>query len=201
MDVVQSGPITRRGLLENATTALALALVGNIGLANGASAEPNPIQKENAHEGSTDWQLTRTRVDKVDGCRCRDIEGYCSKQSVVAGERLQIMVSTQPASKYQIEIFRTGYYGGRGARLIRGSRPHHLRRHKPSARGLSKSPSTGGIRPIGDRHESRPPSMAACPRHPLTHMPTPRTSTGQAGVCIISWRCARPPTSMLGLRD
>jgi hypothetical protein len=119
MDVVQSGPITRRGLLKSATTALVLALVGNIGLANGASAEPNPIQKENAHEGTTDWQLTRTRVDKADGCRCRDIEGYCSKQSVAAGERIQIMVSTQPGSKYQIEIFRTGYYGGRGARLVK----------------------------------------------------------------------------------
>ena len=46
------------------------------------------------------------------------IEGYCSKQSVAAGEKLQIMVSTQPAAKFQIEIFRTGYYGGRGARLM-----------------------------------------------------------------------------------
>ena len=67
MDVVQSGPITRRGLLKSVTTASALALVGNIGLANGASAEPNPIQKENARKGATDWQLTRTRVDKADG--------------------------------------------------------------------------------------------------------------------------------------
>ena len=28
------------------------------------------------------------------------------------------MVSTDPPQKFQIEIFRTGYYGGRGARLM-----------------------------------------------------------------------------------
>src|ERR1043166_3969455 len=46
------------------------------------------------------------------------IEGYCSHQSVQAGDTLQIMVSTQPAAKFKIEIFRTGYYGGKGARLM-----------------------------------------------------------------------------------
>jgi hypothetical protein len=38
---------------------------------------------------------------------------------VRAGEALQILVSTAPAAKFQIEIFRTGYYRGRGARLVR----------------------------------------------------------------------------------
>ena len=97
MDVVQSGSITRRGLLKIATTVSALALVANIGLANGAAAEPNPVQRENAREGATDWQLTRVRVDRSDGCRSTAIEGYCSQQSVAAGQKLQIMVSTQPA--------------------------------------------------------------------------------------------------------
>ena len=101
----------------------ALAFSGALGVPNGFSADqpaagPNLIQQENAREGATDWQLTRVRVDKTDGCRCLAIEGYCSKQSVAAGEKLQIMVSTEPAAKFQIEIFRTGYYGGRGARLM-----------------------------------------------------------------------------------
>src|SRR5690606_17768881 len=56
--------------------------------------------------------------DRSDGCRSPAIEGYCSRQSVEAGETLQFMVSTQPAERFQIEIFRTGYYGGRGARLM-----------------------------------------------------------------------------------
>ncbi|MCA9226996.1 MAG: hypothetical protein KDA47_15345 [Planctomycetales bacterium] len=78
----------------------------------------NPIQRENALAGSTDWQLTRARLDRVQGFRSPWIEGYCSRQSVKAGERLEIMVSTNPPRPFTIEIFRTGYYGGRGARLM-----------------------------------------------------------------------------------
>lgn len=78
----------------------------------------NLTQRENAREGATDWQLTRVRVDRSDGCRSPAIEGYCSRQSVAAGEKLKIMVSTEPAAKFQIEVFRTGYYGGRGARMM-----------------------------------------------------------------------------------
>lgn len=79
---------------------------------------PNPIVFENSKEGSLDWQLTRVRLDKRDGYRCPWIEGYCSKQSVKAGETLEIFVSTNPVAEFKIEIFRTGYYGGRGARLM-----------------------------------------------------------------------------------
>ena len=58
--------------------------------------------------------LTRVRPDK-DGFRSPWIEGYCSKQSVQAGETIDIMVSTDPPRRFSIEIFRMGYYGGRGA--------------------------------------------------------------------------------------
>ncbi len=79
----------------------------------------NPIQEENARHGSLDWQLTRIRLDKNDGIRTPFIEGYCSRQSVKAGDQLDIFVSTRPASRFKLEIFRTGYYSGRGARLMR----------------------------------------------------------------------------------
>lgn len=78
----------------------------------------NPIQKENQKEGSLDWQLTRVRTDSA-GFRSTWIEGYCSKQSVAAGETIDIMVSTNPAQAFEIEVFRMGYYGGRGARLVK----------------------------------------------------------------------------------
>ncbi len=78
----------------------------------------NRIQLENKQLGALDWQLTRVRVDK-DGFRSRWIEGYCSKQSVKSGESIEVMVSTEPASPFHIEFFRLGYYGGRGARLMK----------------------------------------------------------------------------------
>ena len=79
----------------------------------------NLIEQENRHEGALDWQLTRIHLDKADGVRTSFIEGYASRQSVKAGETIDLFVSTKPASKFKIEIFRTGYYGGRGARLMK----------------------------------------------------------------------------------
>jgi hypothetical protein len=83
-----------------------------------AERDPDLIRRENAKEGSRDWQLTRVALENYNGHRARYIEGYCSKQSVAAGETIDIMVSTNPPARFQIEIFRTGFYGGRGARLM-----------------------------------------------------------------------------------
>nr|WP_201723950.1 N,N-dimethylformamidase beta subunit family domain-containing protein [Rhodopirellula sp. SM50] len=83
-----------------------------------ARAGSSLIRQENAKPGSRDWQLTRVRLDSRDSVRASKIEGYCSRQSVSAGESIDIMVSTDPAQAFVIEIFRTGYYGGRGARLM-----------------------------------------------------------------------------------
>ncbi len=80
---------------------------------------PSLISNENAKPGAIDWQLTRVRTDTRGGIRSSLIEGYCSKQSVAAGESIDICVSTNPPQDFMIEIFRTGYYGGRGARLMK----------------------------------------------------------------------------------
>tara|TARA_B100001146_G_scaffold223936_1_gene239964 strand:+ start:97 stop:1692 length:1596 start_codon:yes stop_codon:yes gene_type:complete len=85
----------------------------------------NMIELENAKPGTRGWLLTNTRTDPTKGRspvasgRSHAIEGYCSANSVRAGEKLQIMVSTNPASAFKLEIFRTGYYNGDGARLVK----------------------------------------------------------------------------------
>ena len=61
-----------------------------------ARRDPGLIRRENAKPGAQDWQLTRVRLDKSGGLRCPPIEGYCSRQSVAAGESFDIMVSTDP---------------------------------------------------------------------------------------------------------
>lgn len=75
------------------------------------------IEKENRKEGS-DWQLTNVKLAGRNQFRTQLIEGYCSHQSIEAGQTLQIMVSTNPPGQFEIEIFRMGYYGGRGARRV-----------------------------------------------------------------------------------
>jgi len=96
------------------------ALPSSLLLGCSPAAEParNLVAEENRKPGATDWQLTRVRLDRSDGYRSPWIEGYCSRQSVKAGETLQIMVSANPPAPFEVEVFRMGYYGGRGARLM-----------------------------------------------------------------------------------
>ena len=107
----------RRTLLKGTAAAAAGVALGL--RSRGTEAAENLITRENSRSGSTDWQLTRVRPDSPSSVRTSLIEGYCSKQSVLAGESIDIHVSTDPAQDYTIEIFRTGYYGGRGARLLK----------------------------------------------------------------------------------
>jgi hypothetical protein len=116
----EESEISRRRFLKSSATALG----GGLLFAESAAAQaPKParssvIAQENAKPGSLDWQLTRVRLDKAAGFRAPDIEGYCSQRSVKAGEKLDLFVSTKGAKRFHVEIFRTGYYGGRGARLM-----------------------------------------------------------------------------------
>jgi hypothetical protein len=115
-DIPQSSLLDRRAFLASLAAMTGGAMLGPGGVA--AAATPGLIRDENARPGALDWQLTRVRADK-DGFRSPWIEGYCSKQSVQAGDSIDIMVSTDPPRKFGIEIFRMGYYGGRGARLMK----------------------------------------------------------------------------------
>lgn len=111
---------TRRSFIATATAATAAAPVLSFSqvVASAPKAQPNLIREENAKPGSDDWQLTRVRLDARTSIRASDIEGYCSKQSVAAGETIDIFVSVKREAEFTLEIFRTGYYGGKGARLM-----------------------------------------------------------------------------------
>ena len=107
----------RRDFLKGAVGATA-ALAASPSCSAPEAPRADLIGQENRKPGAGDWQLTRLRLDRRDGYRSPWIEGYCSHQSIEAGETLGIMVSTNPPERFRIEIFRTGYYGGRGARLM-----------------------------------------------------------------------------------
>lgn len=124
MSEKQKNTVQRRNLLKGSLTAAAGAVsgVGCTSIPKNSEKEANSdnqITNENQNEGALDWQLTHVRMDKSDGFRSSWIEGYCSHQSVEAGDTLKIMVSTDPPSPFWIEIFRMGYYNGKGARLVK----------------------------------------------------------------------------------
>ncbi len=120
--------VRRREVIKGAAAAGLIAATGTHALAFAAqskSASSDLIKRENAKPGTRDWLLTKTRtvpgkINKIllNG-RSQAIEGYCSANSLRAGEKLQVMVSTKPVSDFKLEIFRTGYYGGAGARLVK----------------------------------------------------------------------------------
>lgn len=79
--------------------------------------QPDLIRGENTKPGTTDWLLGSTRVDAT-GYRCPWIEGYCSRTSVRPGETLAVMVSTNPPSAFVLDLYRLGYYQGKGGRHV-----------------------------------------------------------------------------------
>jgi len=117
--------LSRRDSIKSAAGAAFGLAAGAFPSPAQANADRELIRRENAKPGTRDWMLTKThttpgKINKIlfNG-RSPKIEGYCSANSVRAGETLQIMVSTNPASAFTLEIFRTGYYNGDGARLVK----------------------------------------------------------------------------------
>jgi len=72
----------------------------------------NPIQDENARVGTAQWRLSHPAANG-------QIEGYASQTSVNRGERLLLFVNTVDPT-YTIDVYRMGWYGGAGARLVLG---------------------------------------------------------------------------------
>jgi Concanavalin A-like lectin/glucanases superfamily len=76
-----------------------------------AAPPSNAVTTENALVGTTNW-LSPDATGSA-------IEGYTSQVSAAPGQQVDFHVSTNPAANYRIEIYRLGWYGGDGARLIR----------------------------------------------------------------------------------
>ena len=88
----------------------------------GAAGTPTPVRgvrtvaEENALPGSSDWRVTRPAL-------VGEIAGYAGQVSVQRGEPLDVYVSTaQAGAKYDADVYRMGWYGGAGARVVRSIR-------------------------------------------------------------------------------
>ena len=117
----QPSGLPRRDVIKGVAAAgLGLSTLGRG--PNAAQAASDLVRQENAKPGTRDWMLTKTHITHSEPdslWRSPAIEGYCSETSVRAGETLKIMVSTNPVSEFDLEIFRTGYYGGDGGRSMK----------------------------------------------------------------------------------
>jgi Domain of unknown function (DUF4082) len=85
--------------------------IGNVSFS--ATANPtttNPIYLENQKPGTPDWKIPQSGQS--------NIVGYAEATSVNKGGSLPIKVSLAQPGQYTINVYRLGYYGGQGGRLI-----------------------------------------------------------------------------------
>ena len=112
--------VSRRQAIQAVAGAGAIAALSGCATSRQAARfsapRPDLIRTENAREGTNDWLLTNTRIDPATRYRCPWIEGYCSRTSVRPGETISFHVNTNPASRFRLDIYRMGYYGGKGGR-------------------------------------------------------------------------------------
>src|SRR5439155_4992233 len=82
-----------------------------------AQAASNPTVIENQQAGSTLWQIPYAG-DQLATDVGGEIKGYASATSVNKGSSIAFKVSVTPVQDYTIDIFRLGWYGGAGGRLM-----------------------------------------------------------------------------------
>jgi Domain of unknown function (DUF4347)/Domain of unknown function (DUF4082) len=72
----------------------------------------NAIVLENQKTGTTDWQVGSNFATN------NEIAGYGDASSINKGQAINLKVSLAQAGKYNLDVYRLGYYGGAGGRLI-----------------------------------------------------------------------------------
>jgi hypothetical protein len=70
----------------------------------------NPVQRENSRPGNSGWEIPADAGTVI--------TGYASETSVAPGQSFHLHVAAPPGSLYRVLVYRLGWYGGIGARLI-----------------------------------------------------------------------------------
>jgi hypothetical protein len=75
---------------------------------SGVAAAPNPVAAENARLGTSAWTAPAVTSAEI----------YASEIGATPGDILHFHVSTAADARYRIEVYRLGWYGGAGGRLV-----------------------------------------------------------------------------------
>lgn len=123
--------IGRRHMLKTSAAALSIVMLGDQ-LKGRETQISNSIVEENKKEGTLAWILKKEEIlfDKFSAdnlwmgpIRSSVIEGYCDKLYVKQGEEISFHVSSANSSSYTLNIFRIGYYQGKGGTLVKSVGP------------------------------------------------------------------------------
>jgi hypothetical protein len=102
-------------------TVAGLGLGLNLGSPAALAQATNPIVVENQQVGTDSWQL-RTGYSWSDDTT-RQVQGYASATSVNKGQQIAFHITTNPPQQYSIDLYRMGWYGGMGARMLKNVGP------------------------------------------------------------------------------
>lgn len=83
-----------------------------------ASAQTNPIAQENLNPGTSNWRIDYNNGGRISDDANNQIKGYASATSVNHGSTINLYVTVNPAQSYTIDVYRMGWYGGAGGRLM-----------------------------------------------------------------------------------
>jgi hypothetical protein len=84
--------------------------------------QPPSIAAENGAPGTTAWRLAGS-PSLLGGAAHGPVEGYVAEQAIAPGESESIYVNAPGAHTVTVRVFRMGWYGGTGGRLVLQSRP------------------------------------------------------------------------------
>ena len=92
-------------------------------------AQPS-VADENRFPGTTAWRLPGP-AGEIGGVAHGNVVGYVSREAVRVGQTERIYVRAAGAWTVRIQIFRMGWYGGRGGREVLVSAPLRVRAQPP----------------------------------------------------------------------
>jgi hypothetical protein len=146
---------------------------------------PPSIAAENRARGTSAWRLPGPAYE-LGGAAHGAIAGYVAEQAIAPGEAQSVYVSAPRAHTVTVRVYRMGWYGGLGGRLVLASAPLPARGQPPCAHRLR----TG---------------LTECRWHATLSFPIPsalasgvyivklRASTGAESDCMFVLRSRRPP--------
>src|SRR5947209_2959332 len=116
----------------------------------------NPVQRENSRPGTPGWEIPAGAGTVI--------TGYASETSVAPGQSVHLHVAAPAGSRYRVLVYRLGWYGGIGGRLVMcvpGCRSSHTAIAQPAP--TKPDPATGLFRAswrVTDRVEILPDAVS-----------------------------------------
>jgi hypothetical protein len=93
---------------------------------------PPSIAAENRARGTSAWRLPGPAYE-LGGAAHGTISGYVAEQAIAPGELQRVYVRAPGAHTVTVRVYRMGWYGGSGGRLVLASAPLPARRQPPCA--------------------------------------------------------------------